>query len=85
MFVGLKLGANEVTSAPSIKTCPSRGCSKPANNLNNVVLPQPEGPRREKNSPCFMENETSSTAFTSPKCFETFLISIKLSLMINPK
>ena len=32
-----------------------------------VVLPQPEGPRREKNSPSATVKSMSSTATTSPK------------------
>ncbi len=36
-----------------------------------VVLPEPDGPSNEKNSPAEMSTETSSTATTFPKCFDT--------------
>jgi hypothetical protein len=32
--------------------------------LAMVDLPEPDSPARTKTSPCFSENETSSTAFT---------------------
>jgi hypothetical protein len=76
IFVGLLSGGNAVISIPSINRLPEVGYSNPANNLNNVVLPHPEGPKREKNSPSLISNETSSTAFTSAKCFEILLICI---------
>ena len=46
-------------------------------------MPQPDGPNSEKNSPSFISNETSSTAFTSAKCFEILLICIN-ELFIIP-
>src|SRR5947199_6990804 len=36
-----------------------------------VVFPQPDGPRRLKNSPSAMSRDRSSTAGTSPKNLET--------------
>ena len=47
------LGGTIVTSTPSSSTRPDVGCSKPAISRNIVVLPQPEGPSREKNSPAW--------------------------------
>ena len=41
---------------------PSLGCSKPATIRSVVVLPQPDGPSSEKNSPCLMSRSRSSTA-----------------------
>src|SRR5580658_2034798 len=46
---------------------PLVGSSKPAISRSVVVLPQPEGPSSEKNSPASMRNDTSSTARTPPK------------------
>ena len=42
--------------------------SKPAMSLSTVVLPDPDGPSIEKNSPSAMSRSTPSTARTSPKC-----------------
>ena len=38
-------------SSPSSRISPSGGCSKPAIIRRVVVLPQPDGPSIEKNSP----------------------------------
>ena len=40
-----------VTSFSPMVTFPLLGLSKPATNLNKVVFPHPEGPRKVKNSP----------------------------------
>ena len=50
-----------VTSTLSISTLPDDGYSKPANILKRVVLPQPEGPNNEKNSPLAIFTFTLST------------------------
>ena len=44
---------------------------------NSVVLPQPEGPKSEKNSLRAIEISTLLTALTAPKCFDTSRIEIK--------
>ncbi len=54
-------------SAPLIRRVPSVGSSNPPIMRSSVVLPQPEGPSSEKNSPRRMSRETASTAATSPK------------------
>ena len=56
------------------------GCSNPAIIRRVVVLPQPDGPSIEKNSPCWMEKWASSTATKSWKRFVTWSISITASL-----
>ena len=48
---------------------PEFGRSKPATILSIVVLPQPEGPSRETNSPCSMERSKSFTTRVVPKDF----------------
>src|SRR5688572_22636849 len=52
---------------------PNVGTSNPASIRSKVVLPQPDGPSSEKNSPRLMSKLTSSTARTGPNSFETFL------------
>ena len=49
------------------------GCSKPAISRSVVVLPQPDGPSSEKNSPWRICSERSLTASKSPKCLQTLL------------
>src|SRR6185295_14484985 len=70
MLVGRAFGGTVDIGCSSISSSPEVGSSKPASMRSNVVLPQPEGPSREKNSPRRMSNDTSSTALTGPKCFE---------------
>ena len=43
-------------------TTPDEARSKPATNRKTVLLPQPEGPTIEMNSPGWIERETSSSA-----------------------
>src|SRR3954452_23306123 len=50
---------------------PALGCSKPAISRRQVVLPDPEGPSKAKNSPGAMSRSTPSTARTAPKWRET--------------
>ena len=75
------LGLRLVTSLPPMTTVPAVGSSKPATMRSIVVLPQPEGPRNETNSPCSMARLKSLTTVTSPKDLRTFWISRKGSDM----
>src|SRR5437763_168550 len=54
-----------VTSSPPRKICPRVGSSRPAIMRSVVVLPQPEGPSRQKNSPSFTVKVESFTATKS--------------------
>src|SRR5262245_16153719 len=80
MLVGRAFGGIADIAWPSIMTSPDVGISNPASMRSSVVLPQPDGPSREKNSPRRMSNDTSSTALTGPKCFEMSWIWMMLSL-----
>src|SRR6516225_6659170 len=51
---------------PPIKISPSSGCSKPAINRKDVVLPQPDGPRSDRNSPLRTFKVTALTAVSEP-------------------
>ncbi len=51
---------------PSTEIEPEVGLSKPAIILSSVVLPQPEGPSSEKNSPSRMVSDASSSALNVP-------------------
>ena len=62
MLVGRGLGGTADMGWPSMKISPWVGISKPAIMRSSVVLPQPEGPSSEKNSPRRMSKVTSSTA-----------------------
>ena len=51
MFTGRLSGGSRVTSRPRSSIGPLVGRSKPPIIRRVVVLPQPDGPRSEKNSP----------------------------------
>ena len=62
--------------SPAIEMLPEVGVSNPEIILSNVVLPQPDGPRSEKNSPRLICKEMPLRALTEPKSLVTLLISI---------
>jgi hypothetical protein len=55
-------GGTRDTSAPRKRIAPSVGLSNPAIIRSVVVLPQPDGPSSEKNSPEPIEKSASATA-----------------------
>jgi hypothetical protein len=61
---------------PAMMTSPEVARSSPAIMRSVVVLPQPEGPRRQTTSPGATDRSASLTAVKSPKLLVTFLISI---------
>ena len=69
MLTGRLSGGSSVTSRPRSRIRPPVGSSKPPIIRSVVVLPQPDGPRSEKNSPLPISSETPSTARTSRKRF----------------
>ncbi len=46
-----RMGEGPATGVPSTVTVPAVGCRKPATMLRSVDFPQPDGPRRQTNSP----------------------------------
>ena len=69
MLTGRLSGGSLVTSRPRSRIRPPLGSSKPPIIRSVVVLPQPDGPRSEKNSPLPTSSETPSTARTSRNRF----------------
>src|SRR4029077_1701566 len=57
------------TSRPAISMVPSSCGSRPAIARKSVVLPQPEGPRKQTNSPCATSRSMSFSAVKAPKRF----------------
>src|SRR5436190_12901204 len=56
-----------LTSMPPTSAVPDVGFNRPHNMRMVVDLPAPLAPRKPKISPCFTENDRSSTATKSPK------------------
>src|SRR5262245_38517320 len=69
MLVSRRLGGSRPIGRPPIRMSPSSTVSKPPIARRVVVLPHPDGPRSEKNSPARTVNDTASTATTAPKRF----------------
>src|SRR5262249_36580703 len=59
------------TSWPPMRMLPSLGMTKPEIMRKMVVLPQPDGPRKEKNSPDLIATAARWTARKLPKSAET--------------
>src|SRR5512140_1822545 len=59
---------------------PSLGSSKPETMRRRVVLPQPEGPSKVRNSPALIVRSMWSTAVKPPKRLVTFLSSTMWSM-----
>src|SRR5256885_4500999 len=53
-------------SSPASTTSPASGSTSPATMRSTVLLPRPDGPRRERTSPGAASRDTSSTATTAP-------------------
>src|SRR3954463_3009872 len=68
-----------VTSSSPRKICPEVGSSRPAIMRKVVVLPQPDGPSRQKNSPSRTVKLESCTATKSAKALRKF--STRISAM----
>ena len=69
--VGRLLGPMPAMSWPPIRTAPSDGSRNPETVRRMVVLPQPEGPRKEKNSPSSIRSVAPSTAVNWPNLIVT--------------
>src|SRR5689334_98728 len=67
-------------SSPSSRTAPEVGSTKPAIICKVVVLPQPDGPSSETNSPFSTLSDKPSTAFRPPK----ILVRLSSSRNDNP-
>src|SRR6266545_3335020 len=70
-------GGRSVTTLPPMRTSPRVGSSSPAIIRRSVDFPDPEGPRKTRNSPSAMTRSTSLTAPSSPffKTLVSFLVS----------
>src|SRR3954470_22893421 len=62
-------------SSPPKGTSPVSGCSNPASTRSSVVLPEPEGPSRARNSLSRACSDTSFSAGKRPNCLEIPRIS----------
>ncbi len=63
MLVGRRFAGTPPMSRPAMTTRPSDGSSNPAMVRKSVVLPQPDGPSSEKNSPSAMPRSMPRSAW----------------------
>ena len=63
------------TYSPLIRMKPSSGCSNPASMRSVVVLPHPDGPSNDRNSPGSTDRLSRSTATIEPNRFVTSVSS----------
>ena len=63
---------------------PSDGLTKPMSILKSVVLPQPEGPKIDKNSPSLTPKETFLTASFVSYFLERLIISNFMFKLMSP-
>ena len=64
-------GGSAETSRPSWRIVPLVCGSRPAMARSRVVLPQPEGPRKQTNSPRSIDSDTASSAVNMPNLLVT--------------
>src|SRR3982751_6998641 len=62
-------------SSPPKRTSPVSGCSRPASTRSSVVLPEPDGPSRARNSLSRACSDTFLSAGKRPNCLEIPRIS----------
>ena len=65
IFTGRSAGATPAIFWPSISIRPALGCSNPASMRSKVLLPHPDAPKRQNNSPFSISKDRLSTATTS--------------------
>ena len=63
-------------SRPPCRMRPLLCASSPAMMRSSVVLPQPEGPRKQTNSPLWMSRSIASSAVNVPKDYEARLVNM---------
>src|ERR671933_1286010 len=71
------IGCSRLTTSPSIAISPFETSSRPAVIRSTVVLPEPEGPTKTRNSPSPIVRSSLSTATVPPG--KTFVTSLKAS------
>ena len=72
------------TRWPSVEISPEVGASSPATRFSSVLLPQPDAPMRQTNSPGATSSDSRSRASSAdaprPKTLDTSLIRIPASV-----
>src|SRR4030042_1507632 len=83
MAISRSFGGRSLTTRSPMEIVPVPGSSNPAIIRRAVDLPHPEGPTRMVNSLSSTMRLKSFTAWTVPKCFETFSrITLSISIIL---
>src|SRR3954468_9807602 len=78
-------GGSPTIGEPTIRISPEVGRSNPAIMRSVVVLPDPEAPRRVRNSPGAISSETSSTAAKAPNRLVSRRSSRKVATLLSAR
>ena len=70
-----------VTGRPATRISPAEGASRPAIMSSSVLLPQPDGPRTDRNSPSPTSSETPSSAWTGSPAAVEYVFDTPLARM----
>src|SRR5215213_6003650 len=81
MAMSRSLGDKVLTTRSPIRMMPEVMSSRPATMRRAVLLPQPDGPTRTRNSPCLMSRSRSCTAW-KPFSYCLFTLSSTTSAMV---
>ena len=76
-------GSAQVTFSPLMKICPSVTSRRPAIQFSSVDFPQPDEPRRTRNSPSAISKFRFLSTLTAPKAKSRFLISTEFAMICS--
>src|SRR5215467_3357071 len=83
MAIRRSRGVRSLTTLPPIRISPAVGVSRPAIMRRRVVFPEPDGPRKTRNSPSRVSRLTLLTAPSSPS-LNTLVRSLVSTTAIHP-
>src|ERR1700674_4380547 len=83
MAIRRSRGVRSLTTLPPIRISPEVGSSRPAIMRSSVVFPEPEGPKRTRNSPSRLSKSTPTTAPTWP--WRKTLVSARVWTIAIPR
>src|SRR6266851_3726634 len=84
MAIRRSRGERSLTTLPPMRISPEVGVSRPAIMRKRVVLPEPEGPRKTRNSPSRVSRFTLLTAPSCPSLNTLVRSRVSTTAMVAP-